>query len=61
MDLIIVAFYTLRDHLLIQINYQDEPWTKMTAACVSRSRVVRWQSTDGTVVTQRTEIYSQYA
>ena len=32
MDLLIVAFYTLCDDLLIQKGYQDDPRTKMSAA-----------------------------
>ena len=32
MDLVIVAFYTLCDDLLIQHGYQDDPRTKMSAS-----------------------------
>ena len=32
MDLVIVAFYTVCDDLLIQHGYQDDPRTQMSAA-----------------------------
>ena len=66
MDLVIVAFYTLCDDLLIEHGYQDDSTRQNVCRrsddhCVSRSRTVSWQSTDGPVLPQRTRIYSQYA
>ena len=40
MDLVIVAFYTLCDDLLIQHRYQDDPRTKMSAAEVMTTALV---------------------
>ncbi len=40
MDLVIVAFYTLCDDLLIQHGYQDDPRTKMSAAEVMTTALV---------------------
>ncbi len=40
MDLVIVAFYTLCDDLLIQQGYQDDPRTKMSAAEVMPTALV---------------------
>ena len=40
MDLVIVAFYTLCDDLLIQHQYQDDPRTKMSAAEVMTTALV---------------------
>ena len=66
MDLLIVAFYTLCDDLLIQNRYQDDPRAKMSAAEVMTTALVAAQlfggnQQIGTVATQRTGIYSQYA
>ena len=40
MDIVIVAFYTLCDDLLIQHGYQDQPRTKMSAAEVMTTALV---------------------
>ena len=40
MDLVIVAFYTLCDGLLIHHGYQDDPRTKMSAAEVMTTTLV---------------------
>ena len=40
MDLVIVAFYTLCDDLLIQHGYQDDPRAKMSAAEVMTTALV---------------------
>ena len=40
MDLVIVAFYTVCDDLLIQHGYQDDPRTKMSAAEVMTTALV---------------------
>ena len=40
MDLLIVAFYTLCDDLLIQYQYQDDPRIKMSAAEVMTTALV---------------------
>ena len=43
MDLVIVAFYTLCDDLLIQHRYQDDPRAKMSAAEVMTTALVAAQ------------------
>ena len=40
MDLVIVAFYTLCDDLLIEHGYQDDPRAKMSAAEVMTTALV---------------------
>ena len=65
MDLVIVAFYTLCDDLLIEHGYQDDPRTQMSAAEVMTALVAAELFGGNQQVArcfrQRTRIYSQYA
>ena len=61
MDLVIVAFYTLCDDLLIEHGYQDDPRAKMSAAEVMTTALVAAELFGGNQQQARSQLNSRHA